>query len=181
MRRIATLVAVAMVLIAARPHAQTPAAQATFKGGTDLVQVDVSVLDGKRRPVRGLTAADFTVFEDGKPREIQAFSEVYLPDRVRADVAAWVHDVPSDVALNRVAEEEGRLVLILLDRTIPTGEPSTRAKRIAEAAVKELGPDDLAAVLSTSNGANQNLTSDRTRLLRAINESDERAAPSGSQ
>ena len=31
-----------------------------FRAGVDVVQIDVSVLDDKRKPVRGLTAADFT-------------------------------------------------------------------------------------------------------------------------
>jgi VWFA-related protein len=162
----------AILLVALHPRAQIPAARPLFRGGTDLVQVDVSVLDSKRHPVRGLTAADFTVLEDGQPREIQAFSEVYLPDRVRAEAAPWVHDVASDVVSNQIAEDEGRLVMILLDRSIPLGEPTLVAKRIATAAVSQLGPGDLASVVSTSNGATQNLTSDRARLLRAINESD---------
>ena len=38
--------------------------------------------------------------------------------------------------------------------------------------INQLGPGDLGAVVSTSNGAVQNLTSDRARLLRAISESD---------
>src|SRR4051812_3357101 len=59
--------------------AQAPAPRALFRGGTDLVQVDVSVLDKKRHPVRGLTAEDFSILEDGHVREIQAFTEVYLP------------------------------------------------------------------------------------------------------
>ena len=155
-----------------RAGAQTSVPQATFRGGTDLVQVDVSVLDGKRRPVRGLTAADFTILEDGQPREIQAFTEVSLPGRRQSRDASWTHEVPTDVTTNLTAADEGRLVVIVLDRTIPAGEPSITAKRIAAAAVDQLAPGDLAAVVSTSNGAVQNLTSDRARLLRAINQPD---------
>jgi len=175
-----TLVRVALLAIAlfALPlHAQTsapqaPVPQATFREGTDLVQVDVSVLDSKRHPVRGLTASDFTIFEDDQPREIQAFTEVSLPDRVQSRDAAWTREVPSDVATNQVAQEEGRLVIIVLDRTIPVGEPTITARRVAAAAINQLGPSDLAAVVSTSNGAVQNLTSDHSRLLRAISASD---------
>src|SRR5690348_2690904 len=42
----------------------------TFRIGVDAVQLDVSVLDAHRRPVRGLTAADFTIVEGGKSRRI---------------------------------------------------------------------------------------------------------------
>lgn len=170
MTRAVRVAAFAALCHALHLQAQTP--QATFRGGTDLVQVDVSVLDGKRHPVRGLTAADFSIFEDGQSREIQAFSEVSLPDRVQSRDASWTHEVPSDVATNLTAGDEGRLVIILLDRTIPLGEPTITAKRIAAAAISQLAPGDLAAVVSTSNGAVQNLTSDRTRLLRAVNEGD---------
>jgi len=172
MTRAARIAILAMVPIALQLHAQAPMPQATFRGGTDLVQVDVSVLDGKRRPVRGLTAQDFTISEDGQPRDIQAFSEVSLPDRVQPRDASWTREVPSDVTTNQAGAEEGRLVVILLDRTIPLGEPTITARRIAAAAINQLGPGDLAAVVSTSNGAVQNLTSDHARLLRAISQSD---------
>src|SRR5690349_15660343 len=100
MPRTVGLALLVAVTLAAPIHAQAPAVapQAVFRGGTDLVEVDIAVLDGKRRPVRGLTAADFTVLEDGEPREIQAFTEVYLPDRVRSADAAWTREVPSDIA-----------------------------------------------------------------------------------
>src|SRR3954451_14333442 len=121
--RTARVLVITVAAIALRLHAQAPAPQPVFRGGTDLMQVDVSVLDGKRHPVRGLTAADFQVFEDGPPREVQAFTEVYLPDRTRAQDASWMREVPQDVATNQATQEDGRLIVILLDRTIPIGEP----------------------------------------------------------
>ena len=166
------LVVAAIAAVSLNLHAQSPPQRPLFRGGTDLVQVDVSVLDGKRRPVRGLTAEDFSVLEDGQRREIQAFTEVYLPDRIRAQDAAWMRVVPSDVATNQTAQEEGRVVIVLLDRTIPLGQPTITAKRIATTVINQLGPGDLGAVVSTSNGAVQNLTSDRSRLLRTLEESD---------
>jgi len=170
--RTARVLVITIAAIALRLYAQAPAPQPVFRGGTDLVQVDVSVLDGKRHPVRGLTAQDFQVFEDGQPRDVLAFSEVYLPDRVRAQDAAWTRDVPSDVATNQLARDEGRLVVVLLDRTIPVGQPTIAARQIATAVINQLGPGDLGAVVSTSNGAVQNLTSDRARLLSTLARSD---------
>jgi VWFA-related protein len=172
MPRVGSILGPTILVVALHLHAQTLTPQPRFRGGTDLVQVDVSVLDNNRRPVRGLTAADFTVLEDGQPRAIQAFTEVHLPDRVRRDAAPWIRDLPRDVASNQVAEDDGRLVIIVLDRTIPVGVATVTARRTAAAVVSQLGPSDLAAVVSTSGGATHNLTSDRSRLLRTINESD---------
>jgi hypothetical protein len=53
--------------------------QQTFRTGVDVIQLDVSVLDKDRRPVRGLTASDFTVTEDGQTRPVVAFKAIDLP------------------------------------------------------------------------------------------------------
>ena len=55
-----------------------------FRTRIDLMQLDVTVLDKKGDPVRGLTAADFILLEDNKPQTIEAFTAVDLPDRVDA-------------------------------------------------------------------------------------------------
>ena len=144
-----------------------PPRQSPFRAGVDLVQVDVSVLDKQRHPVRGLTAADFTLLEDGKPRAIVAFSAVELPARANAPLAPWTTSVAPDVATNTLPEE-GRLVVILLDRSISDGYPMLKAREIARAAVQELGPGDLAAVVYTGGGTPHDFTSDRAALVAAI-------------
>jgi hypothetical protein len=60
------VVALALAIgIAAAPAARQAAPQRPqFRAEVEVVEVDVSVLDARRRPVRGLTAADFTVAED---------------------------------------------------------------------------------------------------------------------
>ncbi len=163
--------AVLVTSAAALATAQAPP-QPVFRAASDLVQVDVSVLDGKRLPVKGLTAADFTVLEDHVSRPIEAFAAIDLTDRPSTQSALWTRDVPPDVATNRVGDEDGRIVVILMDRSIPFGAPVTAARQIATAAVNALGPNDLAALISTSGGVPQNLTADRGRLLRAINQRD---------
>jgi VWFA-related protein len=163
---IAACAAARLGAVAAQPSApQQP--QATFKSGVDVVHVDVSVLDKDRRPVRGLSTADFVVREDGKVRPVVAFSEVELPSRPGEPPAAWMRDVPADVVTNQLPRD-GRLVVILIDRTIrPEDMPA--ARRTAEAAVDEMGPGDLAAVIFTTHTLPQNFTADRSILRAAIN------------
>ena len=146
---------------------QTPA----FKTGVDLVQVDVSVLDRDRKPIRGLTAADFTVLEDGKERPIVQFSPVNLLGTPSASegAAAWLREVGPDVVSNEVPLE-GRVVVVLFHQSIRVAQ-QPQARRIATAAIDALGPADIAAVMHVINGVGQNLTRDRARLLAAINAS----------
>jgi len=68
----------------------------TFRTGVDIVQLDVTVLDKDRQPVRGLTADDFTILDKGKPQPIVAFSAVDVPAPA-AHVAPWIRDAPLDV------------------------------------------------------------------------------------
>ena len=152
--------------------AQTQDAPPQFRAGVELITLDVAVLDDSRRPVRRLTEADFTVLENGTPRPIRAFTAVELAAPARTSAAPWAADAPVDVVTNRAGEEEGRLVVILMDRSIPVERATLDARKIAAATVAALGPNDLGAVVSTSNGAVQNFTADRTRLLRAINHGD---------
>src|SRR5258708_9506186 len=149
-----------------------PQAQPTFRVGIDVVQVDGSVLDQNRRPVRNLTSTDFTVLEDGKARPIVAFVPAELAEPEPAPGrASWVREVAPDVRTNDV-RPEGRLVVIMLDWSIRFDDQQL-AGRIAAAAVDQRGPGDLAAVIFTSpfsnGGTPQNFTADRARLLAAIN------------
>ena len=150
------------------PTSQRP----TFRADTDIVHVDVSVLDAKRRPVRGLSAADFTVLEDGRARPIAAFAPVELPgpSRREPDAAAWTRDVPRDLVTNDIPRE-GRLVVIVFDRTIRF-EDHLPARRIAVAAVDALDEGDMAALVFTSQFSNGgkavDFTTDRAKLRAAI-------------
>jgi VWFA-related protein len=53
----------------------------TFRVGTTTVSVDVVVRDQSGNIVRGLTAADFTILEDGRPQKIDAFAFQEIVDQ----------------------------------------------------------------------------------------------------
>src|SRR3954471_1651384 len=91
---------------------QTP--PPTFRIGVDAVQLDVSVLDAERRPVRGLGAADFTVLEEGKPRRLVPSPAIDLPPMPIPEEPPSAPDAgPPDVIRNDLPQ--GRLVVILID------------------------------------------------------------------
>ena len=174
--------AVLVCVSAQQASPPTPAQTPTFRTGVDAVQLDVSVLDKDRRPVRGLTAADFSVLDGGKPREIVAFSAVELPELPPLPAAGKgsVDAIPPDVTGND--QPEGRIVVILIDpfleRVVVPGRrsiadpPGIAALRATAARVVDsLGPGDLAAVTHTFYGAPQNFTADKARLKRAIDTS----------
>ena len=52
---------------------------AAFRGGVDLVSMNVTVTDRDNRYVQGLTQGDFAVYEDGVQQEISFFSQSQLP------------------------------------------------------------------------------------------------------
>jgi len=53
-----------------------------FRATTEAVPLHVSVTDPQGRPVGGLTAADFTVIDAGRPAEVVAFAAP--PSRMNA-------------------------------------------------------------------------------------------------
>jgi VWFA-related protein len=94
---------VAGALLLAQTPPATPAQ--TFRGGTDLVSVEVSVRDGGRA-VAGLTAADFVVRDNGVTQRVDAVEQTAVPIDLTlvADVSgdyrrAWTDRVaPAEVA-----------------------------------------------------------------------------------
>jgi VWFA-related protein len=163
------VVAAFAILGAAGPAPQQPAPR--FQTGVDLVRLDVSVLDADRNPVRGLTAADFTILEDGKPQAVATFNAIDLPDVVsaRPGEATWLRDVAPDIRSNTDFKEK-RVVAIVLDDASPVATPEVLFFSVwFKQLIAGLAPDDLVAVIFTQNKeAGQDFTTDRARLLAAV-------------
>lgn len=161
------------------PPPQTPAQQPVFRGETDVIRLDVSVLDKSRKPVRGLSAAEFTVFEDGKPQRIVAVSEVDAAD-VDPAPSAWMRHVGPDIASNDLNDQvgDGRVFGIVMDdANVPWDDRDIilSARNVGRYVVNHLGPSDVAAVVFPLDAGNtEDFTSDRGKLLDAVDRFDPR-------
>jgi VWFA-related protein len=140
-----------------------------FRSGVDLVHLDVSVLDKNRRPVQGLTAKDFTIFEDGKPQTVATFSAIDLPDPAPPPTR-WMREVSSDVRRNTDIVDKRLVSIVMDDAAIPFDIAMVRsAREIGRLVVDRLGPNDLASIVFTRDNRNaQEFTGDRARLLKAV-------------
>jgi len=108
------------------------------------VLIDARAVDEQGQPIRGLTAADFTVEIDGKPARVESAYWVGAAEMVPAAA-------PLPGALPVVPEEaRGRLIVFLFQKDL---EPSRigglmRMLIRTRTFLESLGPDDRVAVLS---------------------------------
>jgi VWFA-related protein len=85
-----------------------------FPAATEIVRIDAVVVDKAGRPISGLTAADFAIEENGKPREIASFEPIV----VRSAATSPEPEAPAPAASStpRALEpQEGRALLIYFD------------------------------------------------------------------
>lgn len=157
---------VALLASAVAPSAQQP----TFRASRDLISIDVVVRDRMGNIVRGLTASDFDVREDGTTQHIETFSfqeingqgiparEVNLLTGVEAQFNASSGGVAkatppaSTTELSPDALVGRRLVLLLFDVSSMQPEDVQRAVDSATKYVNEqMGPEDLVSVATVGS------------------------------
>ena len=114
----ASIVAVAATVTPSRPAAQQ---RSVFRSNLNVVSVDVIVRDKSGAVVRGLTASDFEIKEDGRPQAIASFTfeeitEKALPALETADLLGGVEA--------RMAEEAGRSTAAPAAKPEPAAAPT---------------------------------------------------------
>src|SRR5688572_13004386 len=186
---------VAAVMVAAVPTAQTTQKRPVFRGNTQVVSVDVIVRDGSGDVVRGLTAADFEVTEDGKPQTVSSFTfeeisekpagptsvdllagaEARLAEQARGQQpAAPPAATPEAAATKPMTSEElagRRLIVLLFDISSMQPEDVQRAVDSAVKYVNEtMSPADMVAVatVSTMLDVLTDFTGDRAKVGTAL-------------
>ncbi|RPI25891.1 MAG: VWA domain-containing protein [Acidobacteria bacterium] len=152
-----------------RPH---------FSTSSNLVLVDVRILDKQGQPIRGLTADDFTIIEDGVAQTVGYFREISLPlsivqrEQVRAvPEAAQTPKTGPVAASQNPSTGDKRLLVFLFDLSNASLQDIQTMQETGRKFVQEqLTPLDSTAVLVLDNGLQMlsDLTSDPAILTRAF-------------
>jgi VWFA-related protein len=119
LHRVAPIAAlVAAFSVTLRSSRQDPPTQPprppTFRAGTDLVRVDVTVIDRRGNPVTSLTAADFEVRDNGVPQEVTSFKLVEATGVAPDDDVSLEIRHPGHAAAE-AARDDVRVFLIFWD------------------------------------------------------------------
>lgn len=151
------------------PPQQTLAQEPLFRGGANLVRLDVYASKGGVA-VTDLTAADFDVSEDNAPQQVSSFEFV----RARGVVPESARVEPNTVAASRerAALPDGRLFVLFLDTGHVQVEGSYHAQNPVSALLdRVVGEDDLVGVMTPDITARNITFSPRTgsvgEMLRA--------------
>ncbi len=130
--------------------ASQPTQRPSFRGGVDVVSLNVTVTDQARNFVTSLEQGDFVVFEDGVKQDVTYFNKAQLP-----------------VALS-----------LLIDTSASMEDKLRLAQEAAIGFVRRLKPEDMAQIIDFDNRVSilQQFSSDRTALEAAIR----RTVPNGS-
>jgi VWFA-related protein len=142
-----------------------------------LVQVDVSVTDGKGRSITDLKPEDFEVFQNKKPQHITNFSYVAaLPNQAAAPPVARsvikgspVEPPPPPPRL-RPEQVRRAVALVVDDLTLSFESMSSVRQALKKFVDEQMQPGDLAAIIRTGAGmgALQQFTNDKRRLYASI-------------
>ena len=138
---------VGSLIFATALAAQEPAQQQpTFRGGARFVRVDVYPTDNAGKPIAGLTADDFELFEDGKPQAIDSFEFV----RVEAEPEVMRTDPNTQVEGEVLAKDpRARVFAIVLDtRHVEVASSRAMQKPLTDMLDSIIGPRDLFGVIT---------------------------------
>jgi VWFA-related protein len=144
-----------------------------FKSSIDVVTVDVSAIDSGGRPVTGLTADDFELRVDGRPRRITSAQFVSVPASPAPATAA----APEHFSTNAEAAG-GRLIMVVVDRSSIASGRGKAAIDAASRFVSQLNRADRVALASIPHGPQVTFTGDHALVQRRIQEIDGTAVAS---
>lgn len=126
-----------------------------FRSSVTRVEVSVLVLDRDGTPVRGLTAADFEVRENGVPQVVRSFTPftyepglIELPDPVAAGAGA--SKTAASMPASNYYTSASRVFALVLDDLHVDPRRTQVAREAARRLLDQLAPEDLLFVTTTA-------------------------------
>jgi Ca-activated chloride channel family protein len=141
MRARPALAALVLALPAALA-AQTPRRPPTFEAGIEVVNLHVTVMDGRNRYITDLKDTDFAIFEDGVKQDLSLFNH---------------EDLPISLSL-------------MMDMSASMDEKLVQSQQAAVRFVKTLRPQDVASIVAFNDRINvlSDFTADQATLEKAV-------------
>jgi VWFA-related protein len=139
----------------------------TIHTSSDLVVVDVVASDSQQNPVHKLSAADFTVLEDGKPQAVKIFEEHQT--QASAPLPPAPKLAPGVFTNISIAPANGALNILLLDKLNTPMDAQTVVRDQVLKYLKQVPPGTRIAIFSLTTELRllQGFTSN-PELLRAL-------------
>ena len=156
-----------VVVMSAALAAQTPQQRPTFRAGVDLIEVDVTVVDGDSYPITDLEASDFSVTVDGDSRRVVQAQFVSLRPPEGAEMA-FPPAAEEIFSSSNTDQTPGRLVVIAVDEASILFGQGRHVMRAAGAFVDSLHPADRVGLVAIPHGVYIDFTSDHDRVRRAV-------------
>ncbi len=154
---------------------QAPPPTPAFPSGAELVKVDVVVLDQEGEPVRGLAAADFSLADDGQPRQISLFEAVDEDDDPAAPSRVTDESVPPRPAQAPGLREIELVVAFDELHLSPAGLEQARRRLAETLGADTLGPAALTLLSTAGGGAwRGHLPEERETLVAALSRFESR-------
>jgi VWFA-related protein len=130
------------------PAGQAPAQPPVFRGGTNQVRVDVTVLDRKGEPLTDLTREDFEVREDGLPQAIETIKLIEATGEAPGDDTSLPIRSPHHAAAEASRDDIRVFVIFWDEYHIGEMAPAIRARAALTDFVQfAFGPTDLVALM----------------------------------
>lgn len=150
-------------------HVYSPPPQVRLVVQSQLVQLEVVVRDPHGRSVGGLKQGDFEILDEGKPREIAAFSVETRDVEQAAEPARAAPAATPSASAPAPPAAPPRSTLLFFDDLHAGLAELRRSQLAAQRFLKDgLGPGARAAVYAASQGPVLNFTGDLAALTAAI-------------
>jgi VWFA-related protein len=152
-----------VLLAAVHLSAQTDKAP-VFRSGVEVMEVDVTVVDGQGRPIRDLRAPEFTVTVDGQPRRV--VSAEFISESTNPSQPPPARD---PYVSNNTDRNPGRLIMLVVDRNNIDTHTVRQSLAPMKSFVTSLGPDDRVALATIPPpGPMVDFTTNHAQILDAI-------------